>query len=247
MRRLRSPSWPVTRTCSGASKPSASSEAGMSCATPSVTRIAAPTRSGGVSLSAERSAANRLRAAIVGIAAAGLDEAGLDVVERGEALFQFGARFAPSGAAVRRSGWRRIVDDDRDDVLERAAVLAHQRGIEQRQPQQRRARARAAPRRAGAATASARSARARARPAPRGREAAAAARKRSTTRSMRKPFQEVLGVDLVGLVIAGQRVHHEIDAAAQRQFALARAAGNERIERPAARRRPPRPRRDRWR
>ena len=65
----------------------------MSWATPSVTRIAAPTRSGGVSLSAERSAANRLRALIVGIAAAGLDEAGLDVVERGEALFQFGARF----------------------------------------------------------------------------------------------------------------------------------------------------------
>ena len=31
-------------------------------------------------------------------------------------------------------------------------------------------------------------------------------------------------VHLVGFVIAGQRVHHEIDAAAQRQFALARAA-----------------------
>ena len=40
-------------------------------------------------------------------------------------------------------------------------------------------------------------------------------------------------MDLVGLVIAGQRVHHEIDAAAQRQFALPRAAGNQRIERPA--------------
>ena len=38
-------------------------------------------------------------------------------------------------------------------------------------------------------------------------------------------------MDLIGFVIAGQRVHHEIDAAAQRHFALARAAGNQRIER----------------
>ena len=37
-----------------------------------------------------------------------------------------------------------------------------------------------------------------------------------------EPLQHVLGVDLVGFVIAGQRVHHEIDAAAQRHLALAR-------------------------
>ena len=38
-------------------------------------------------------------------------------------------------------------------------------------------------------------------------------------------------MDLIGLVVAGQRIHHEIDAAAQRQLPLPRAAGNQRIER----------------
>ena len=39
---------------------------------------------------------------------------------------------------------------------------------------------------------------------------------------------------LIGLVIAGQRVHHDIDPAAQGHFALARAARIERIEAVAA-------------
>ena len=58
MRRSRSPAWPVTKTCRGALKPRLAAEAGMSCTTPSVTRMAAPTRSGGTSASAALSDEN---------------------------------------------------------------------------------------------------------------------------------------------------------------------------------------------
>ena len=54
---------------------------------------------------------------------------------------------------------------------------------------------------------------------------------RSTRRSTSEPFQNVLSVDLVGFVIAGERVHDQIDAAAQRKFALPRPPRNQRIER----------------
>ena len=47
---------------------------------------------------------------------------------------------------------------------------------------------------------------------------------------VRQPLQEIADVNLIGLVIAGQRVHHKIDAAAQRQFMLARSARHQRIE-----------------
>ena len=42
---------------------------------------------------------------------------------------------------------------------------------------------------------------------------------------MREPLKQVADMHLVGLVIAGQRVHHQINAAAQREFVLAAAAG----------------------
>ena len=74
---------------------------------------------------------------VVGIAAAGLDEAGLDIVERGEALLQFGARLGRLARPFADLVGGGLIDHDRDDVLQRPAILAHQRGIEQRQPQQR--------------------------------------------------------------------------------------------------------------
>ena len=60
---------------------------------------------------------------------------------------------------------------------------------------------------------------------------AEAEKKRSTRRSPRQPFDDVLGVDLIGFVIAGQRVHDEIDAAPQCELALPTSAGNERKQR----------------
>jgi hypothetical protein len=41
---------------------------------------------------------------------------------------------------------------------------------------------------------------------------------------MRQTLQQIADMNLVGFVIAGQRIHHQIDAAAQRDFMLARTA-----------------------
>src|SRR6516162_5866344 len=50
---------------------------------------------------------------------------------------------------------------------------------------------------------------------------------RGASRRMRpallsQPFEQRRNVDLVGLVVAGERVHHDVDAGAEREFALAR-------------------------
>src|ERR1700704_7007169 len=43
-----------------------------------------------------------------------------------------------------------------------------------------------------------------------------------------QPFQQRRNVDLVGLVVAGERVHHDVDAGAEGEFTLARLGGHER-------------------
>src|SRR3954466_13582533 len=40
--------------------------------------------------------------------------------------------------------------------------------------------------------------------------------------SLSQPFQQRRNVDLVGFVVAGERVHHDVDAGAEGKFALAR-------------------------
>src|SRR5262249_22158905 len=54
------------------------------------------------------------------------------------------------------------------------------------------------------------------------------ARARTTSFSLSQPFEQRRNVDLVGLVVAGERVHHDVDAGAEREFALARLGGDER-------------------
>jgi hypothetical protein len=44
---------------------------------------------------------------------------------------------------------------------------------------------------------------------------------------MRQPLQKVAHMDLVGFVIAGERVRHEIHTPAQRELVLALAARRE--------------------
>ncbi len=196
----------------------------MSWAMPSVTMIAPPTRSGGVSRSASRSAPNRRVALIVGIVARRLDEARLDIAEFGEPLLDLLRAPRRSAPRARRAGSARErsmttattsfsgLRSSRCSVGSSSATSSSAAT----------SAAQEAPRAAGA-RASGRRRRPRQRRAARpARASAAAARRRRTRRSMREPFEQVLGVNLVGLVVAGQRVHHEIDAAAQREFALAR-------------------------
>src|SRR4029079_7360841 len=49
-----------------------------------------------------------------------------------------------------------------------------------------------------------------------------------------QPLEQRRDMHLIGLVVAGQRVHHDVDAGAIGEFALAVAAGRHRIERLAA-------------
>ena len=60
-------------------------------------------------------------------------------------------------------------------------------------------------------------------------------------------FDEGRHVDLIGLVVAGQRVHHDVDAGAEGEFALARLAGASAAASAGRRGRSPRRRRDRSR
>src|SRR6516165_8942989 len=46
-----------------------------------------------------------------------------------------------------------------------------------------------------------------------------------------KPFKKRWNMDLIGLVVAGQSVHHDVDAGAESKFALARLAGHQRQHR----------------
>src|SRR5262245_60100947 len=50
----------------------------------------------------------------------------------------------------------------------------------------------------------------------------------ATPSSLSQPFEQRRNVALVGLVVAGERVHHDVDAGAEREFALARLGGDER-------------------
>src|SRR5208283_3120310 len=47
---------------------------------------------------------------------------------------------------------------------------------------------------------------------------------------MRQPLKQIPHMDLVGFVIASERVHHEIDAATEGELVLAVAARHQRIE-----------------
>jgi len=63
---------------------------------------------------------------------------------------------------------------------------------------------------------------------------------------MREALQKVAHMNLVGFVIAGESVHHEVDAAAQGEFVLALPARHQRIEAVAVGSLA-QPARDRWR
>ena len=68
---------------------------------------------------------------------------------------------------------------------------------------------------------------------------AEAVRNQELAALLTEPFQQRRNVDLVGLVVAGECIHDDVDAGAEGQFALARIGGHRRIEEAAVRRRRP--------
>ena len=239
---------PVTRACIGAAKPSAAALAGMSWTTPSVIRMAPPTRSGGTSASALESAPNRAVPSLSAPLAAGLDDADLGIAEALEAVGERVAR--PHSVCSVRSAERlrgRAIDDHGDDVRQDVAVLTRERGVGERQNEQRQRRGaqpRAAQPRREDGERQNEPRRQRGRRAP---ARAAAARRTGQVRSLAEPLEQGRHMDLVGLVVAGQRIHHEVDAGAIGQLALARTAGRHRDRAGSCRRRRPRRRRGRSR
>ena len=69
---------------------------------------------------------------------------------------------------------------------------------------------------------------------------------RGAAASLAQPLQQSRDVHLIGLVVAGQRVHHQVDAEPAGQLALPLAARHHRDRSPCPARRPPRRRPSRW-
>ena len=73
------------------------------------------------------------RAVGFAIGAAALDDADIDIAERVEAFFKFGAGLFGLRWALADRLAAALIDDDRHDFLQRVAVLAHQSRAGQRQ------------------------------------------------------------------------------------------------------------------
>ena len=150
MRRCRSPSWPVISACDR--RVEAERRGGRrECRgrSPSVIMIAPPTRSGGASASAPRSAANSFVPVGVRFLARGLDDAQIDVAERLEPRSSSSSRALSVWPGRSPMSWLAgAIDDDGDDILQRPAVLLHEIGIGEGRAAAARRRAPAATRRA---------------------------------------------------------------------------------------------------
>ena len=210
----------------------------MSWSMPSVTKIAPPTLSGGVSLERLLQRAEQLGALVVGVVARASRRMRASTLSSAASCFSISARAASVCAlALAEPIAGRAVDDHRDDVLQRPAVLALQAGSASASSNSAAASARSKRARAGARQAVSATTTSRARPP----SATIQAQSGSSGREPQRPRVQCaslssrsLRVDLIGLVVAGERVHHQIDAAAQRHLALARTAGSQRMQRLAA-------------
>ena len=149
MRRSFSPSSPVISACSGALKPAV---AGTSWTWPSVTMMAPAMREGGTSRKAPSSAPNS-RVSVrssAALAAPASTTRTSNCLKRASRSLQAGDRLVGLLGAVADVLALAAVDDQRDDALQRIALLVEQHRIDQRQrkrgeggePQQRAALAR---------------------------------------------------------------------------------------------------------
>ncbi len=251
-RRSRSLRVPVISACTGALKPSAAASAGTSWTRPSVIRIAPATRSGGTSASAALSAENSRVPSVSPSASPASTKRTSRPGMRPSRSASCARAASVCFGAVAEILARALVDHDRDDRGQRLAVLARERRIGERQHHQRERerRARSAPRLRDDEQ-QRREHERDAQPPPTARRRGTSGAKAMPKLTMRlllpQPFEQRRHVDLVGLVVAGQRVHHDVDAGAEGEFALARLARHHRQHRLAVRRASPRRRQDRSR
>ena len=149
-----------------------------------------------------------------GFVARRFDDPQIDVSKRLEPRLEFVARFVRLLGPLADVLALGTVDHQGDNVLQRTPVLLDEIGIAQGEQQERHAQRRAATRRERRARRARPRSRAPPPPARKSRAMEGREKGRSTRRSTSQPFQNVLRVNLVGLVIAGERVHDQIDAAA---------------------------------
>src|SRR3990170_114878 len=236
MRRSNSLGRPVRSACTGASKPSAAAVFGTSCTWPSVIRTTPASRSGGVSVSALLSSANScvpwpvvspLLAAVTHFTCK------LGILE---SLASRSALMARVCSGRRSSAWLVLSSMTTMAMLARLSRSSSLSvGLARAASSAATARAlAAAPRlRRNASIAT----RTRAtRPAPQNNGPGSIGAK-SIDQLMRRPslteaLEERGDVHLIGFVVAGQRVHHDVDAGAKRHLALVLAA-DDRVHRPA--------------
>src|SRR5229473_485146 len=233
-RRSRSSGWPVISACTGAAKPSAAASPGTSCTRPSVTRTAPATRSGGTSASAAPSAENS-RVPSVSPSASPASTTRVSSPGMRASRCASAARTASVCASRSPNPWL--------GLLSMITTATEDSGWRSSRVKE------------GLASASASNARPAMRSgAPRLRmktrspatnvTAAKAAHSTSTGTSganaipkstdwflLPEPLEQRRDVHLIGLVVAGQRVHHDVDPCPKGELALARIAGHQRQHR----------------
>src|SRR5262249_51519607 len=233
-RRSRSSACPVISACTGAAKPSAVASPGTSCTRPSVTRIAPATRSGGTSASAAPSAENS-RVPSVSPSAS---PASTTRVSR-PGIFASRCANAPRTASVCSRRWpnplpgllARITTATEDSGWRSSRV---NEGLASATTSSAKAKMRSgAPRlrTKSSSAASTTTAAQAAHTASTGTSGANAIPKSTEPILLAEPLEQRRDVHLIRLVIAGQRVHHDVDPRPEGELTLPRVAGNERQHR----------------
>src|SRR5215510_9757682 len=236
IRRSRSSLRPVISACTGAWKPTAPTLAGMSCTRPSVIRKAPATRSIGTSASAEDSAPNSLVPSVS-------PSAWPASTTRTSSPFTFFSASTRASCACAVS----FVRSPKFwlGLLSITTAATEDSGSRSSRVKDGFAKASSTSASANTRTAAPRERLSRSR-APITTIAASAIQSTMVgTRGVNailycmallpQPFDQRRRVHLVGLVVAGERVHHDVDAGAEGEFALADVAARHRQHRLAVR------------
>src|ERR1700675_1583380 len=236
MRRSRSSLRPVIRACTGAWKPSAVAFAGISCTRPSVIRNAPATRSTGTSDSADDSAPNSLVPSVSPSACPA------STTRTSNPLIFF--RLSTSASCAFAVSWLRVPKFWLG-LLSITTAATDDNGSRSSRVKEGLASASNISASAVTRTAAPRARLSSSRAAITRMAASATHSTRVGTRGVNampycmpllsQPLDQRRRVNLIGLVVAGQGVHHDVDAGAEGKFALARFARRQRQHRLAIR------------